>query len=135
MHLFTYGSLMFEPVWSRVVRGSYVKRTARLHGFTRRKVRGDVYPVIFRSHDEAWVDGVVYLGVCDEDVRRLDLFEGDLYDRQSHTVIVEEAEKLFACAYILKETCIHMSDDLEWNPQWFATNGLPVFLGRYKGFH
>ena len=134
MHLFTYGSLMFEPVWSRLVRGSYMKRTARLHGFARRRVRGDIYPVVFKSHDADWVDGMVYLNVSDEDVRRLDVFEGDLYDRQSQWVVVEGAEKVIASAYVLKETYAHMTDDRDWDPQWFARSGLRTFLGGYKGF-
>jgi hypothetical protein len=57
MNLFTYGSLMFVEVWSQLVRGDYVKRPARLHGFTRRRVHKDVYPVIFRSNDSECVDG------------------------------------------------------------------------------
>jgi len=54
MNLFTYGSLMFAEVWSQLVRGDYVKRPARLHGFTRRRVHGDVYPVIFKSNNGEW---------------------------------------------------------------------------------
>ncbi|MCX5753855.1 MAG: gamma-glutamylcyclotransferase, partial [Candidatus Krumholzibacteria bacterium] len=49
MNLFTYGSLMFDEVWSRLVRGDYLQRPGRLHGFTRRQVCDDVYPVIFKS--------------------------------------------------------------------------------------
>ncbi len=134
MHIFTYGSLMFEPVWSRLVRGTYRKTPARLHGFTRRRVRGDVYPAVFRSQDEDWVDGIVYLDVSDEDIRRLDSFEGDLYDRQSQWVVVEGAEGVSAYAYVLKEKYAHMMDEREWDPLWFARHGLPVFVGHYQGF-
>ncbi|MBN1360194.1 MAG: gamma-glutamylcyclotransferase [Sedimentisphaerales bacterium] len=134
VHLFVYGSLMFEEVWSRLVRGSYVKRTARLHGFSRRKVRDDVYPVIFRSHEPDWVDGLVYLHVTDEDIRRLDFFEGDVYDRQNHTVLVEQAEKIVAAVYVLKDDYYHMTDATDWDPAWFAREGLGLFLGRHRGF-
>lgn len=132
--MFVYGSLMFEEVWSRLVRGSYVKRAARLGGFTRRKVRDDVYPVIFKSHEADWVDGMVYLNVTEEDIERLDFFEGDFYDRQDHTVVVEETEKTVAAVYVLKDNYYYMTDDVGWDPEWFARQGLAVFLGRYRGF-
>jgi gamma-glutamylcyclotransferase (GGCT)/AIG2-like uncharacterized protein YtfP len=134
MHLFTYGSLMFEEVWSQLVRGDYVKRPARLHGFTRRRVHDDVYPVIFRSNDEEWVDGVVYFAVSDEDLRRLDAFEADAYDRQAHTVIVEGREKHAAHVYVLKDSYRHLIHDSEWDPQWFARQALPIFTRTYRGF-
>ncbi len=134
MHLFVYGSLMFEEVWSRLVRGSYVRRTARLHGFTRRKVREDVYPVIFKSCDSDWVDGMAYLDVGEEDIQRLDFFEGDFYDRQNHPVVLEGAEKAVAAVYVLKDDYCYMTDEVGWDPEWFAQEGLALFLGRYKGF-
>jgi gamma-glutamylcyclotransferase (GGCT)/AIG2-like uncharacterized protein YtfP len=133
VHLFVYGSLMFEPVWTRLVQGTYVKRSARLHGFTRRKVRNDVYPVIFKSHDGEWVDGLVYLHVGTEDIKRLDFFEGEFYDRQSHTIVVAGYEKLAADVYVLKDDYLYMTDNVAWDPQWFAHEGLATFLGHYKG--
>ena len=117
------------------MRGSYVKRTARLHGFSRRRVRGDVYPVVVRSQESDWIDGNIYLGVSPEDIRQLDFFEGDFYDRQVHTVVVEAGEKVTAAVYVLKDDFYHLADDAVWDPAWFAREGLPVFLGRYRGFN
>jgi gamma-glutamylcyclotransferase (GGCT)/AIG2-like uncharacterized protein YtfP len=134
MDLFTYGSLMFDEVWSRLVRGDYVRRPARLHGFTRRRIRDDVYPVIFRSDGEEWVDGVIYFGISDEDMRRLDAFEAYTYDRQTHTVIVEGREKYLAHAYVLKDSYRHLANEIEWDPQWFAREALPIFARNYRGF-
>jgi gamma-glutamylcyclotransferase (GGCT)/AIG2-like uncharacterized protein YtfP len=134
MNLFAYGSLMFEEVWSQVVRGDYLRRPARLHGFLRRRAYGDVYPVIIPSNHGAWVDGVVYFGVSDGDIRRVDAFEAEPYDRQTHTVIVEGFEKHQADAYVLKENYHYMVDDREWDPQWFAREGLPFFIRHYGGF-
>ena len=134
MHLFVYGSLMFEEVWSRLVRRSYVKREARLHGFCRRKVREDVYPVILRSQDSDWVDGIVYLNVLADDFARLDFFEGDFYERRNESVVVEGSEKVTAAVYALKEDFCHMAEDASWDPDWFAREGLAMFLGGYRGF-
>jgi gamma-glutamylcyclotransferase (GGCT)/AIG2-like uncharacterized protein YtfP len=125
---------MFEEVWSRLVTGAYVKRTARLHGFRRYKVRGDVYPVLLKSQDCDWVDGVIYLNVSERDMQKLDFFEGDLYDRQDHTVVVEGFEKVSAAVYVLKDSYDYMTGESGWDPQWFAEEGLAAFLGRYRGF-
>jgi gamma-glutamylcyclotransferase (GGCT)/AIG2-like uncharacterized protein YtfP len=134
MNLFTYGSLMFVEVWSQLVRGDYAKRPARLHGFTRRRVHDDVYPVIFKSDDREWVDGLVYFGVSDDDLRRLDAFEAHAYDRQAHTVIVEGSEKHTADAYVLKDCYRYLAHESEWDPQWFARVALPIFTRSYRGF-
>ncbi len=134
MNLFTYGSLMFDEVWSQLVRGVYRKRSARLRGFTRRRVRGDVYPVIIRSHEADWVEGVVYFDVGPDDLKRLDLFEAEPYDRQTHVVVVEGGEEQYVDAYVLKDCYRHMLHDCEWDPNWFQREALPLFLHRYKGF-
>jgi gamma-glutamylcyclotransferase (GGCT)/AIG2-like uncharacterized protein YtfP len=134
MNLFTYGSLMFEEVWSQLACGDYVKRAARLHGFVRRQVRDDVHPVIIQSHNGAWVDGFVYFGVSREDIRRIDAFEADAYDRQTHTVVVGSCEKHNADTYVLKSDFHYMVTDREWDPQWFAREALPVFMRDYRGF-
>lgn len=134
MNLFTYGSLMFDEVWSHLVRGDYVKRPARLHGFTRRRVQGDVYPVIVRSDNSDWVDGVVYFDIDPDDLRRLDVFEAEPYDRQTHIVVVEGRERRRADAYVLKDCFRHMIHDCEWDPEWFEREALPIFLGSYRGF-
>ncbi|MCU0917126.1 MAG: gamma-glutamylcyclotransferase [Planctomycetes bacterium] len=133
MKLFTYGSLMFGEVWSQLVRGDYVKRPARLQGFTRRSVHADVYPVIFKSHSSDWVDGFVYFGVSDEDLSRLDAFEGDAYDRQTHTVVVEDFEKHAAEAYVLKDCYKYLVNNSRWDPQWFAREALPFFIHNCRG--
>jgi gamma-glutamylcyclotransferase (GGCT)/AIG2-like uncharacterized protein YtfP len=133
MNLFAYGSLMFEEVWSRLVCGRYVKRPARLHGFLRRQVHGDVYPVIIRSSSGDWVDGFVYFGISKDDIRRIDAFEADAYDRQTHTVVVEGCEKRRADVYVLKEDYSYLVNDCAWDPQWFARQALSGFVREYRG--
>ncbi|UCD49484.1 MAG: gamma-glutamylcyclotransferase [Phycisphaerales bacterium] len=134
MHLFTYGSLMFEQVWSRLAQGHYVRRPARLHGFARRNVRHDVYPVVFRSQDSDWVDGMIYLDITKEDINRLDHFEGQFYDRREHMIIVEGSERITAAVYVLKDHYDHIISGDEWDPARFTREGLAVFLGQYQGF-
>jgi len=125
---------MFEPVWSRLVQGTYGHREARLYGFARRKVRHDVYPVVFPAERCDGVDGLVYLNVSAADIARLDHFEGEFYERQMHPVRIENGPDVAAAVYVLKDQYDHLIDSSEWDPQWFATEGLPTFLGQYNGF-
>ena len=46
-HVFTYGSLMFEPVWGGVVAGRYRSMPAVLPGYRRQRVRGPWDPQHF----------------------------------------------------------------------------------------
>ena len=46
VNVFTYGSLMYEAVWSRVVRGQYPWVAARLPGFRRLAIRDAAYPAV-----------------------------------------------------------------------------------------
>lgn len=78
-HLFTYGSLMFEDVWNRLVRGNYLSQQATLMGYARRSVKNDEYPVIFKPMS---LSGVVYYDISDEDMITLDAFEGEYYERK-----------------------------------------------------
>jgi hypothetical protein len=81
------------------------------------------------------VDGFVYFGVSREDIHRVDVFEADAYDRQTHIVVVEGFEKHQADAYVLKEDYSYLVNDCAWDPQWFARQALSRFVRDYRGFH
>src|SRR5271155_1290355 len=74
-HLFTYGSLMFAEVWSRVVHGIYRQMPAR-------------------------AEGVVYFDVSPADVASLDVFEGEQYQRQVIHVRVTGGDAIAVHAYV-----------------------------------
>ena len=76
----TYGSLMFEPVWSAVVTGRYSSRAVRVDGWQRYVIPGEDYPGAVLSAGSS-MTGVVWEGVGAEDLARLDAFEGDQYER------------------------------------------------------
>lgn len=130
-HLFTYGSLMFEDVWNRLVRGHYLSQQATLHGFARRSIKQDEYPVIFHADEQ--VEGVVYYDISEEDMRILDAFEGEYYERQDVELIVKDAP-VRACVYVLKEAYFDLIDPKPWSEALFATEGIKRFLANYKGF-
>ena len=128
-NVFTYGSLMFEPVWSRVVAGRYGQLAARLDGFDRFAVVGEDYPGAVPA-PAGRIDGVVYLAVEEADVARLDDFEGADYRRT--TVAVTAADGSTHAA----ETYVYLPVDrlapTGWAPESFA---LEHFLATYCRDH
>ena len=130
-HLFTYGSLMFEDVWNRLVRGNYLSQKATLMGYARRSVKNDEYPVIFQADE--FVEGVVYYDINEEDMITLDAFEGEYYERREVELLVKNAP-VHACVYVLKEHYFDIIDPKPWSEAHFATEGIKRFLANYKGF-
>ncbi|KIF80124.1 gamma-glutamylcyclotransferase family protein [Noviherbaspirillum autotrophicum] len=98
-HVFTYGSLMFAPVWQRVVRGQYRAQPARLAGFARFAIAGETYPGMVAQAGAA-VDGVLYRDVDERDLAGLDAFEGEDYRRITVRVAPDAAATLEAQTYL-----------------------------------
>lgn len=98
LHVFTYGSLMFAPVWERVVQGRYRSLPAQLQGYVRLVVRGVSYPGIV-EREGAKVDGLLYLDVVAADLDRLDRFEGSEYARRDLVVSLPDGSQTTAAAY------------------------------------
>ncbi|MFA4835614.1 MAG: gamma-glutamylcyclotransferase family protein [Dehalococcoidia bacterium] len=128
MHVFTYGSLMFDPVWLKVARGSYEKIEARVYGYTRRKLKGEIYPAALCGTDADCVDGIAHLNVNQDDIRRLDEFEGPYYRREMAECRLPDGSAIMACLYILDEQYMNLVEDEPWDPAWFSKIGVQLFL-------
>ncbi|MDD3342319.1 MAG: gamma-glutamylcyclotransferase [Sulfurospirillaceae bacterium] len=131
-NLLTYGSLMFNDVWEKLVKGEYHSRKATLNGYARRCVLNDVYPVIFPA-DES-VQGVVYFDIIDEDMKILDEFEGIFYERRSLEALLEDHQSIPIEVYVLKEQYFNIIDHKLWDEAFFAQEGIKQFIKNYKGF-
>jgi hypothetical protein len=147
-HVFTYGSLMFERVWSRVVSGTYRKAAGSLVGFTRQRVIGQDYPALRHVGDGDRVDaadgidgpgileGVVYLDVRPDDLAALDAFEGPEYRRiQVPVTLLGQARGGLPDAVVTADTYLFIaSDRLEagpWDPRRFEQEQIERFLRDY----
>lgn len=100
---FFYGTLMAPPVLHRVIWGSQTPptpahasllsiRPAILHAHQRRHVKGADYPAVIPSAQESEVRGTLVEGLTDGDIWRLDIFEGDEYERKDVKVRVLESK-------------------------------------------
>ena len=134
-NIFTYGSLMFDEVWSRVIVGGYDKSTSTLKGFTRKAVIKEEYPVIFKTGQTDTVEGVIYYNVSIEDVRRLDAFEGEYYDRQHVKAQTLKADTIDVHVYVLKDAYRHIASQEDWDPEYFKEKGMNYFISEYSGFY
>lgn len=125
MHIFTYGSLMFSPVWQRVVRGDYASVAACLDDYARYAVRNAGYPGIVAAPGCA-VRGMLYREVGPEDLAALDRFEGAEYARVTVTVTCEDGTLAEAetYVYLLPQNLA----DVPWDPARFD---LAAFVGEY----
>ena len=99
VNIFTYGSLMFSPVWSRLVRGAHDSVAARLDGYQRYVVLGQDYPGLIAQAGVS-VIGRIYLDVHADDLRRLDVFEGDSYRRQDVRPTLANGTAMDAQSYL-----------------------------------
>ena len=131
MNVFTYGSLMYDSIWSRVVAGTYPKKSGVVQGFERLKVRNEPYPGLIRGQDV--VEGVVHFDLTAQDVARLDRFEGELYQREEVEVVCEDGERTPALVYVVRDEFKWILAG-QWSPVEFEQAGLAEFAERYVGF-
>lgn len=134
INIFTYGSLMFSPVWDKVVSGNYLASTALLRGYARRAVVNEQYPVAFAANAEDSIQGIVYFDVTPQDLYRLDCFEGDYYQRISVLLELPQQGQLRADAYIVKPRHQAIISDQLWDPRHFQEQGMHEFMTAYDGF-
>jgi gamma-glutamylcyclotransferase (GGCT)/AIG2-like uncharacterized protein YtfP len=125
VNVFTYGSLMFEPVWNQVCLGRYLTRKLILNDFQRYCIKNESYPAVIPQQG-ATVEGLVYLDVSHADQVRLNQFEGVEYTLRYH-----EIEGLTVVFY--EYVALARLDRRDWIPSEFEQQGLPLFLARHVG--
>lgn len=131
MHIFTYGSLMYAPVWQQVVTGTYESRVGLIRGYARWRIRGELYPALLAAGPESTLHGVLYLNVSPQDVEALDRFEGagTDYGRIELPAELEGGSVLNAATYLY----LHPGrvEAAPWEAEHFEAEGLQRFLNTY----
>ena len=133
MNIFTYGTLMIPEVMAAVTTHKFRSTGAILKGYARFTVKGESYPGIIPVTDAA-TEGIIYFDVDELSLRRLDAFEGDLYQRIQIQVETKGIEILKADTYVIKPKFRSHLSSLEWNMKEFAQKHLKTFLETYSGF-
>ena len=137
VHCFTYGSLMCDDIMASVCgipRANLVSRAARLPHFTRHPVIGETYPGMVPSPAVS-VSGVLYLNLPEAVWPRLDVFEGEMYERMPVSVETEEGTVLPAETYVFRPEFAHRLTAGPWDFEAFVSKGGKArFQARYLGF-
>lgn len=135
MNLLAYGTLMAPDIMQEVSGCAAIESVdATLDGYRRYGVRGEQYPGIIRAN-EGQVEGVLYLDVPPEAVVRLDLFEGDMYSRESVTASRKsDGKTVEAMAYVVRPQFAHLLTAEQWDFQDFLKNGKQLFEELYSGY-
>lgn len=132
-HLFTYGSLMCSDIMSKVIGCQAEYTEATLSNFSRRSIRNEEYPGI-TPHSGTIVSGILYLDLSAQAIQQLDIFEGELYRRQTVTVRAEQQGQMEAMTYVIKPQYLHLLTDRDWSFSRFLKVGKKKFLKSYFGF-
>ncbi|WP_255580638.1 gamma-glutamylcyclotransferase family protein [Desulfopila sp. IMCC35006] len=133
IHLFTYGSLMCSDIMYRVAGCKTGFTQASLYNFFRSKIAGREYPGIIPQQG-AMVPGVLYFDISAEALERLDIFEGEMYQRQEVEVINDTHDSVTAMTYIIKPQYRGLLTDKEWSFSEFLAVGKEKFEESYFGF-
>ena len=144
--LFAYGTLLFPEVLRVVAGRDLPKQPAALERFVRRRLDGELFPAIIDGGERDRVAGALYRGLDQRSWRRLDRFEGALYERRAVRVrcaasslaapappqdaATIEAATCPAFAYVLLPAWRHRLGEGEWDPAAFERDHLAAFLAR-----
>ena len=132
-HLFAYGTLMSGEIMLAVTGSRFPAAPGVLWGFRRNRIRGEVYPGIIPSLEER-VDGILYRNLTEDDWKRLDLFEGEMYVRSGVTVQLEDGTVGQAQTYVLKPQFENRLSSEPWSLEEFLQSGRARFESQYPGF-
>ena len=129
-NLFAYGTLQIDTIMQAVTGVLPESQAARLHDFARYRVADQTYPGIVPKPG-AQTPGRLYRGLAPETWARLDQFEGDLYIRQSVTVVTSDGTTLPAQTYVIKpdqRTCLTAQS---WDLNTFIARHQNAFMRTY----
>ncbi len=131
-HLFAYGTLMLPEMLLEVTGVARTPSPAVLQGFKRYRVMHEVYPAILPVAGSE-VSGRLYAGLSQENLERLDAFEGDLYRRQAVEVQTDQGS-VVAYTYVCKEEYSHLVSGEAWELRTFMTSGRNRFRRTFPGW-
>jgi gamma-glutamylcyclotransferase (GGCT)/AIG2-like uncharacterized protein YtfP len=128
--VFVYGTLLFPAVLRAVTGAEFPRRAARLEGFARYGLRGEVVPALV-ADPSASTEGALLEAVGQAALDALDRFEGALYQRRG-VVVTVASRPLGAQTYALALAQRARLTREPWDPARFAAQDLAAFLARYR---
>lgn len=127
MRLFCYGTLQFPAVLERVCGNHYGGVPAVLDNYACYTLRDRLFPGILPAPD-ACTKGVLYTGLGQMQLARLDQFESHFYQRERVVVSDAMERPCQAWAYVLRPECYAQLTDQSWDKGWFERFHLRDYL-------
>lgn len=124
--LFAYGTLQVPAIVAQIVGRPLAGVPARLDGYARYRVEGRVYPAVVEAA-AGEVAGILYAGLDAAELERLDIYEGDLYERREVAVCVGPVLAR-AATYVLRPELRHHLSDEPWDLERFWREHLDDYL-------
>jgi len=132
IHIFTYGSLMFEPVIKAVIGRFPRAEQAIVRGYQCLRLRGQEFPALCPAIDGTHQTvGVLYSNISKVELERLDEFENDFYVRLPILAELNSGQLVRAEAYLISDHQCDLLDAEEWVAEEFLNNGLQQFLKKH----
>ena len=127
--VFAYGTLIVPAVLQVVTGQSYTQNPAKLPGYARYLIKGQVFPGIIAA-DNSSVEGVVYHDIDATALQRLDDFESNVYIREEVLVTLENKHSPPAYAYVMSSEHEDLLSDQPWDIEVFIFKHLAEYLKR-----
>lgn len=127
INLFSYGTLMLPAVIGIVCDQTLQGVDASAENFMRVCLKDRIYPGMIQKED-CITDGILYSGISEEQLKRLDYFEGLEYQRQTITVELPNSKKLVAETYLVAPDNAHLAIERPWNVKEFKDRHLSEYL-------
>jgi len=128
--LFAYGTLMCPDILERVTGSRFSCSPAILRHYSRRRLRGELYPGIVQSEGEE-VEGLLYQHLRAAVWPLLDRFEGEEYRRASVQVLLATRGEVVAYAYVLQPAFAGLLTDERWSFDDFLATGRQKFARQH----
>ena len=125
--MFCYGTLEIPEILNAVAGFRYPGRTALLHDYARYCVRGEVYPAVIREPG-ACTRGTMYTGITSTVLRKIDAYEGGLYQRRLLSVHDDEDNILNAWTYVVPRRFRYALSTRAWDRDEFVRVHLPAYM-------
>ena len=132
INVFTYGSLMYPSIWSRVASGHYRHTEGCIIGYRRVVIRDRVHPALISGDKEIW--GVIWFRVSQSDLEKLDEFEGIYYRRDQIKAKTSGGRSVPCHVYTWKEDYRSLLLEKDWDKLAFEIEGAEHFQSNYEGF-
>ena len=133
LHLFTYGTLTIPEVFLKVTGTTFNQAPAVLEGFDCYRLKDQLYPGIIPKPG-CVTKGIVYFHLDPDTIKKLDQFEGDLYNRKKVSVYTDDQGKTGAVTYVLKPGAENYLSSERWSKEAFEQHYLGLFLANDPGF-